>query len=265
MPRSRLLKPAFFMNDTLAECSPLARLLFAGLWCHADREGRLEDRPARLRVQILPYDDCNVDELLDELASCSDMDGAPSFLVRYEHGHGKYLQILNFSKHQRPHIKEPDSIIPAPDKVSAGLVQGECKVSASIVQGQDMRLRVKGKGLRVKDTDTDAIPYDEIQKLWNETAASGGCIHSRSLNASLKAAIKARWTECQDMATWRAVFTWMGRSDWHTGRDPAAKGWRAALKFAVRASAWGELVDKALDDRPVKVESRWSEFKEDEE
>ncbi|HEY0297206.1 MAG TPA: helix-turn-helix domain-containing protein [Bordetella sp.] len=31
MARARTLKPGLFKNETLAECSPLARLLFAGL------------------------------------------------------------------------------------------------------------------------------------------------------------------------------------------------------------------------------------------
>lgn len=47
MARARNIKPAFFMNDELAEIDPLGRLLFIGLWTIADREGRLEDRPAR--------------------------------------------------------------------------------------------------------------------------------------------------------------------------------------------------------------------------
>ena len=71
MARSRNIKPGFFLNDELAECDPLARLLFAGLWCIADREGRLEDRPKRIKAEVLPYDDCDVDELLNQLAERS--------------------------------------------------------------------------------------------------------------------------------------------------------------------------------------------------
>jgi len=52
--RARNIKPGFFKNDQLAECHPLARLLFAGLWCEADRAGRLKDRPKRLKVECLP-------------------------------------------------------------------------------------------------------------------------------------------------------------------------------------------------------------------
>ena len=67
MSRLRTLKPGFFLDDELADCPPLTRLLFAGLWVIADREGRLEDRPKRIKTETLPYDDCDVDAMLDEL------------------------------------------------------------------------------------------------------------------------------------------------------------------------------------------------------
>ena len=116
MARSRNIKPGFFLNDRLAECEPLARLLFAGLWCIADREGRLEDRPKRIKAEVLPYDDCDVDELLNQLAE-------REFIIRYEVDGEKYIQVTNFSKHQNPHKNEKDSEIPAPDMYHTSTVQ----------------------------------------------------------------------------------------------------------------------------------------------
>lgn len=107
MARSRNLKPGFFKNESLAECSPLARLLFAGLWCLADRDGRLEDRPKRIRAEVLPYDDGSVDEMLTELHRAG-------FIVRYEAQGQRFIQVVNFAKHQNPHCNERPSEIPAP-------------------------------------------------------------------------------------------------------------------------------------------------------
>ena len=106
--RARNLKPGFFKNEHLAECSAFARLLFAGLWCVADREGRLEDRPKRLKAELLPYDDCNVDALLNELAE-------RDFIIRYEVCGNRTIQVVNFVVHQNPHYKESPSVIPAMD------------------------------------------------------------------------------------------------------------------------------------------------------
>lgn len=106
MARVRNLKPGFFANEQLADCCPLARLLFQGLWLHADRDGRLEDRPRRLKAEILPYDQCDVDTLLSELER-------GGFIARYVAEETHCIQVLNFAKHQNPHPKEPASSLPA--------------------------------------------------------------------------------------------------------------------------------------------------------
>lgn len=109
MARARNIKPGFFSNDELAEVSPLGRLLFIALWTMADRAGRLEDRPKRIKVEALPYDDCDAESLLSELAE-------RDFILRYARGGRRYIQIVNFSKHQNPHVREPESDIPGPDE-----------------------------------------------------------------------------------------------------------------------------------------------------
>lgn len=118
MSRSRNIKPSFFQNEHLADTSPHARLLFIGLWCIADREGRLEDRPKRIKVTIFPYEDIDVDNLLNELATSKGQ-----FILRYKTLDNCYIQILNFVKHQHPHIKETTSTIPAPDKHYTSTIQ----------------------------------------------------------------------------------------------------------------------------------------------
>lgn len=114
MARARNLKPGFFKNELLAECQYAARILFEGLWTLADREGRLEDRPRRIRSEVLPYDNVNVDKLLNELADKKDPDGKPAFIVRYNDSGAGYIAVVNFKKHNSPHVKEPPSVIPAP-------------------------------------------------------------------------------------------------------------------------------------------------------
>lgn len=106
--RARNIKPGFFRNDDLAECDPLARILFAGLWCACDRKGRLEDRPKRIKADVLPYDDCNMDELLQQLHD-------RGFIIRYEMAGVKYIWVPTFLDHQNPHVREAESKIPLPD------------------------------------------------------------------------------------------------------------------------------------------------------
>ena len=108
MARSRNIKPGLFQNEYLAELPFETRLLFAGLPCYADREGRLEDRPKRIKMSMFPADSLDVDVML------CDLDRA-GFIQRYAVDDIKYIQIVNFLKHQKPHQKEQASIIPSND------------------------------------------------------------------------------------------------------------------------------------------------------
>lgn len=109
MARIRTIKPEFFLDDELAELEPLSRILFIGLWCLADKAGRLEDKPNRIKIQILPYDNANVDNFLDDLHDAG-------FIVRYQVDGKKYIQIRTFAEHQRPHHTEKESVYPPPNR-----------------------------------------------------------------------------------------------------------------------------------------------------
>lgn len=112
MSRIRYIKPGFFKNELLAECEPLARILFAGLWTEADRDGRLEDRPKRLKAELLPYDDCDPEALLAQLHQ-------RGFIMRYVVGETRYIAMPTWYAHQRPHRDEHSKGLPAPPKRTA--------------------------------------------------------------------------------------------------------------------------------------------------
>jgi hypothetical protein len=120
MARARNIKPGFFSNEELVELSFSTRLLFIGLWTIADREGRLEDRPKRIKMAIFPADDVDVDKALNELHDSG-------FILRYECDAGRFIQVVAFTKHQNPHKAEKDSTIPAPFQTEASTVQAPCK------------------------------------------------------------------------------------------------------------------------------------------
>ena len=108
MARARNIKPSFFNNPELVELRYEVRLLFIGLWTIADREGRLEDRPKKIKMELFPADNIDVDAAISELS-------ASGFVLRYEVGNLKLIQIVNFTKHQKPHHQEKQSEYPSPD------------------------------------------------------------------------------------------------------------------------------------------------------
>lgn len=120
MARARNIKPGFFANEDLVELPFATRLLFIGLWTLADREGRLEDRPKRIKMALFPADNLDVEEALNSLA-------ASGFLTRYEHDGERYIQVTSFAKHQNPHRDEKASTIPALCKHGASTVQEQSK------------------------------------------------------------------------------------------------------------------------------------------
>lgn len=102
MARARNIKPSFFQNEALGELPPLARLAFIGMWTIADYKGCIEFRPKRLKVQLLPYDECD----MEEIAIVLDKSG---FIVNYSVQGQRYIKIRNFEKHQNPHKNEREA------------------------------------------------------------------------------------------------------------------------------------------------------------
>lgn len=236
MARSRNIKPAFFKNEKLAECHPLSRLLFAGLWCLADRLGRLEDRPKRIRAEILPYDDGSVDEMLDELHKSG-------FIMRYSCDGKAFIQVVNFLKHQNPHCAEKASSIPAPDMYSASPVQEHVNNQKSTEQAglipDSLNLIPDSlKPLTAVPPNGDALacPAEEIIGIYHEAMPTNP--RCKVLNQSRRGAIKARWLEASSLTckpfgyrtrsegleAWQIFFETCNESEFLTGRAAPQKG-----------------------------------------
>jgi hypothetical protein len=216
VPRIRSLKIGFFHNETLCGLSPWHRLLYAGLWLLADREGRLEDRPRRIKAELFPYDTLDVDVLLTELAR-------EGFVVRYASDGEPYLAIPRFLKHQKPNIREAASLIPTPD-YNVGAV--------SHVQGQGEWSLGSGLGNGVLVSQNADRPED-LQAAWNEitTPPISRCI---SLTTKRKQSCRSRLTE-RRLVDWRDVFARIQASSFCRGEVPQKgsehDGWRASFDW----------------------------------
>lgn len=162
--RARLLKPGIYKNEDLAELPFAARYLYTGLWCMADREGRLEDRPRRIKAEVYPYDDVDIDELLCGLV-------ARGFIVRYRVDGAAYIQIVNFRKHQRPHQNESASDIPPPpDEALATMEQSTCDhgeqgfaLELSPIPEAKTKARLGLDGERARARDSSEPAADDVE------------------------------------------------------------------------------------------------------
>lgn len=106
MARARNIKPSIYKNELLGQADPLLTVLFTSLWCLADRDGRLEDRPLRIKAETFPYrENLDINGYLTELQRLG-------FIRRYAVEGIAYIQVVNFAKHQTPHNTEKPSVIP---------------------------------------------------------------------------------------------------------------------------------------------------------
>ena len=108
MARIRTIKPEFWTSEQVMECSPLARLLFIGLWNFCDDAGRMALSPKRIKAQILPSDDITAADVLGMLRELSE-----NGLIRfYVVGDKELLAVTGWhhqriDKPQKPQTPEP--------------------------------------------------------------------------------------------------------------------------------------------------------------
>jgi hypothetical protein len=142
MARIRTIKPEFFTSDDIVALSPLARLLFIGCWCEADREGRLEWKPTTLKRKYLPEDDCNSEEIAEEIVR-------RGCIVLYGDG---LAFIPGFARHQVINLREAQSKYPPPDDAGNAralhVTAGDAHALPAITPG-------KGKEGKGKEGNTD--------------------------------------------------------------------------------------------------------------
>jgi len=147
--RIRTVKPELFLDEHLGALSGDHVVLFIGLLTVADREGRLAWRPSRLKATLFPYRPVDVEALGAAL-------DAVDKVQRYAVDGEEYLWIPGFVRHQRPHPKEPESVLPpAPHREKKRpAVEGSSSIPSSPV-GREGRGREGDLG---KEEDLPRAP-----------------------------------------------------------------------------------------------------------
>lgn len=97
MARIRTIKPEFPQSESMGRVKREARLCFILLWTLADDSGRLRGNSRMLASLLYPYDD-DAKELIDGWLSELSTEGC---IVRYEVQGTSYVQICNWSDHQK--------------------------------------------------------------------------------------------------------------------------------------------------------------------
>jgi hypothetical protein len=195
--RIRTIKPEFFTSADVVALSPLARLLFIGLWGVADREGRMKWRPGDFKLQILPGDACEVDDLCGEILE-------RGLVVLYGDG---LAHIPTFLDHQSINPRETASKLPPPGACATRADASNLDVNAQ--RGKE------GNGREGNEKEEEAARAPEGAALaawaeedrafdeWNIFAREHGAPSADFLNTNRRFRLRAILAICGGLEGWR--------------------------------------------------------------
>lgn len=271
--RSRIINPGFFQNQELAKLGPYAQILFAGLWCMADRDGRLKDCPQLMKAMIFPYYDITVEQIEQILAQ---MDG--NFIERYAlNGHGKLIFLPKFSEYQHVHPHEAKSKIPAnsnkkqcDDKVitmsgdvitmsgSSTSTSTSTSIPPVVPQAGDEEERKK-EAKKIEEAFRKKFA-EEIVSLWNRIVAdSWGYYQAFGANKQRIRMIHARMIEDparKELSWWEEYFRRIERSDIMRKAKFGESRW-ADLTWCLYPGNMTKVLEGRYDNATPKVEGGW--------
>lgn len=261
MARMRNLHPDFFTDEKVVQVSLAARLCFQGLWCEADREGRLEDKPLTLKMRLFPADNLDIEPLLAELAKVG-------LVQRYSAEGRRYLLVSNFKRRQHLHPKEAPSKLPPPpdgqilesedtktaEKLIHNPVSLENEPSMDVEPGNSRestllaRRNIRPSEHQDLQTNTSAaiLPRPEdLQEIWNRQKP-GECPEWREMTTSRRRLATARLKE-RPLAEWEAVVKRIANSSFCRGKTE--RGWVADVDFLLRPDTAAKVLEGKYDNR----------------
>lgn len=152
MARIRTIKPDFWTDENIVECSVSARLLFIGLLNFADDNGNLVYSAKKIKMQIFPGDSFDCEPLINELI-------AHGLLIEYSVNNSKYLNIKGFKKHQVINRKSKTDI-PEPDFNEPSMNTHGLLNEYSLTEGKGKERKGKEEKTNKKENSTGSDPAD---------------------------------------------------------------------------------------------------------
>lgn len=147
MARIRTIKPEFWTSEQIVECSPLARLLFIGMWNFADDAGRLHNSPKQLKMRIFPGDDDVTSDTIHGMVSELSRN---ALIAVYAVDNNEYIQVTGW-KHQVINRPQPSKIPPP----STGTPIGHSLSDHGTITEDSRRKGMEGNGRERKGIESN--------------------------------------------------------------------------------------------------------------
>lgn len=256
MARIRTVKPEFWVSEQVVECSPIARLLFIGMWNFCDDYGIHPASARTLKMEIFPGDDFTTDQVQELVNEIIDAGLINSYVVD---GKG-YWQVTGWH-HQK--IEKPTSKYPRPQKSTS---DQPCLSEDSPTARRPLAdsSTPEGKGREGKGEDINSanaessasqpttapepaggesipnVPHGEIVAAYNEILATHGLVAVKTklwAGSDRERALRTRWREDptrQSVDWWRGFFEHVAKSDFLMGRVEGPRRWSADLGWLLK-------------------------------
>ena len=262
MARIRTIKPEFPQSESMGRVSRDARLLFVMLWTIADDHGRARAHSRMLASLLFPYDDDAGDGVklwLKELEN-------EGCIRLYEVSGSQYLQILNWSRHQR--VDKP-SRPQFPDPPDSARESSRKPRERSSEEGIKEGIK-EGKGgecggdqstgdLLGDESDGSELPDEVGIVVATYNATLPDCQSVQVLNPKrhkrIVAACKLARRVCRQQGWpydpaqfWTAYWTECLADDWLAGRKPNPKNpsWKQSLDVLLEEDRFAGIMDRAI-------------------
>jgi hypothetical protein len=253
MSRIRSIHPGLWTDEAFVSLSPMARLMLMGIWNECDDMGSFAWSPLTLKMRILPADNADASELLEEMISAG-------IVMRYETAGKAYGAVRNFCQYQRP--KKPNSVHPQTAEVTQWVnansresrnseqpVPNELPTSGEIPpQMEDGGWRMEEELETSSDEDSSVEPTplseSEVLEAWAARMVPQGFPAIRKMTDTRKRQLKARLRD-STIDEWLAAFAAMERSSFLRGEND--RGWRADFDFLLQPKSFTKLLEGAYD------------------
>lgn len=249
MARIRTIKPDFWTDEKLTECSLSARLLFIGTWNFADDNGNLQASAKKLKMQIFPADNIDCEPLLNELI-------AHGVLIEYSVNNENFLHIKGFKKHQV--VNRPSSTkIPQPLLSECSLTEGKGKEGKGkeetySSQQAGNELDIPADSDKPDSQNISPCPHQEIINLYAKHLPMG--IQPKVWTDARQTSLRTRWREDikrQSLEWWDRFFAHIAKSDFLTGKISNREGraFEISLDWIITASNFVKIIEGKYDNK----------------
>lgn len=245
MSRIRSIHPGLWSDESFMSLSPLARLLYIGLWNEAFDDGVFAWKPQTLKAKIFPGDGA-----LDMPALLAELIAADCIAERQDEKH--YGLIRNFRTYQRPKKPNSSGMLQPDDRKYVGLVGNQFGTSTEIAeQMEDVGGRVEEEIQTPPPVlESGARAFDEVWEVFPCNPSSIEAKAKRLFDAMkpadradlLKAAQRYRtWFQAECVARDRTEDAGL-RFVPHLSTWIESGGWKAAGELPIKGELSPDLV-----------------------